>query len=284
VSELAWHRTTPLHRPILVAAFAGWFDIAEVATGALERLAGDDAELVASIDPEGFFDFTRLRPEVTFSEDDERVIRWPATAVRLRPRDGGPHDLLVLAGDEPHVRWQTFAALVVEVARTTGCEMVVTVGAVAEQVPHTRTPVVFGSSTNERLARRLGLSRPQYQGVTGIVGVLQDAFDAAALPAISLRVGVPHYLAGAPHPRAIAGLLQHLEHVLGVPTGHADLAEEIEEWAARHDEAVAADSTAGAYVAHLEREHDRRLEAALPSGDELASELEQFLREQRGDP
>ena len=135
----------------------------------------------------------------------------------------------------------------------------------------------------ERLVRALGLSRPQYQGVTGLVGVLQERLDRAEIPAVSLRVGVPHYLGNAKHPQSSAALLRHLEHVLGVPTGHAELAEDAMRWRSLHDEAVAEDDHAAAYVAMLEHDYDRRMEASMPTGDDLAAEFEKFLRDQRDD-
>ena len=161
--------------------------------------------------------------------------------------------------------------------------MVVTVGTVADTQPHTRKPLVFGSSTNEALAARLGLSRPRYEGPTGVVGVLHDRLDRAGVPAIALRAPVPHYLAASPNPKSTVALLQHLEHVLGVPTGHGRLGPEVEEWDRRHDAAVAGDDEAPAYVRQLEIVHDRRLDAAVAEEHDLAAELEAFLREQRGD-
>jgi hypothetical protein len=162
--------------------------------------------------------------------------------------------------------------------------VVVTVGASAEALPHTRVPQVVGSSANAGLAGALGLARPQYQGITGLVGVLQERLDRRCLPAVSLRVGVPHYLGNAQHPQASAALLRHLEHVLGVPTWHAGLRDEIERWRSLHDEAVAEDPQARTYLELLEREHDRRTEASLTSGDDLAADFERFLREQRDEP
>lgn len=284
--ELIWHEEPVLHRAVLVAAFTGWFDIAGGATVAVRHLGGGDSRLVASIDPDGFFDFTARRPIVSLDGDDRRVIDWPSNEVRVggaRTRSAeGPHDLVLLAGEEPNVRWGTFAGLVVQAVQRLRCEMVVTVGTVADTQPHTRVPLVFGSSTNEELAARLGLSRPRYQGPTGVVGVVHDRLDRAGIPAISLRAPVPHYLSGTPNPKATVALLQHLEHVLGVPTGHGELADEVALWAVRHQEAVEADEDAPAYVRQLEAVHDQRLDAAVAEGD-LAGELEAFLREQRGD-
>jgi hypothetical protein len=280
LDDLVWHAVPELHRPVLVAAFTGWFDIAGAATAAVRHLGRDDA-LLAAVDPEGFFDFTIRRPTVSIDEDGRRVVAWPSNEVRRSGITSPSHDLLLLAGEEPGVRWATFAALVVGVCRRLGCELVVTLGTVADTHPHTRAPMVFGSSTDEGLARRLGLSRPRYQGPTGIVGVLHEQLDQAGLPAISLRAPVPHYLAGAPNPRATVALLVHLEHVIGVATAHAALADDIAEWARLHDEAVSADEDAQRYVRQLELTHDRRMESAAQEGSTLAEDLEVYLQERR---
>lgn len=275
----------PLHAPILVLALRGWFDLAEVATDAIDTLAqGRVAPVVATLDPDPFFDFTQERPEVYLDDDDERRIRWPSNEFRIARFPGHAHDLVLLAGVEPHLRYATFADAVIAVAQRLGCEVVVTVGAAAEAVPHTRLPLVVGSTTNPALARALGLGRPQYQGVTGLVGVLQERLDRADIPAVSLRVGVPHYLGNAKHPQSSAALLRHLGHVLGVPAAHDLLADDIDRWRSLHDEAVSEDSQARHYVAMLEHEYDRRTEASLPSADALAEEFERFLRDQRNDP
>jgi hypothetical protein len=288
VTELAWRGGAPpdaLHRPVLIAAFTGWFDAAGAATAAVRHLAGADeglCEAVASIDPEAFFDFTRRRPTVALDPEGQRVVSWPRNEFAVRSfGDEAAHDVVVLAGEEPHLRWSTFADLLVDVAQDTACEMVVTVGAAIAEVPHTRRPQVVGSTTAPELARRLGLSRPTYEGVTGMIGVLHERLERAELPAISLRVGVPHYLAAVPHPLATVALLQHLEHVLGVPTNHAELAEDVDEWRRHHDEAVALDPDAAAYVARLEAAFDEHVAAEVPSADELAAELEAFLRDHR---
>jgi len=282
--ELTWsgNGVPTLHRPILVVALSGLFDVSGAATAALRHvLAAHTVESLGSIDPDPFYDFTQERPKVWLDEDDVRQISWPANELIAIRFAGHPHDLVVLAGVEPHVRWRTFADLLIEAAHRLRCEVVVTVGAAAEAIPHTRTPGVFGSSTNDDLARRLGLSRPQYQGPKGLFGVLHQRLDKTRLPAISLRVPVPHYLVNAEHPKSTAALLRHLEHVLGVPTAHAQLAAEIERWGELHDAAVATDAQASTFVKMLEHEFDRRTEAEIPSADDLADEFERFLRERR---
>ncbi|MDO8362565.1 MAG: PAC2 family protein [Actinomycetota bacterium] len=269
----------------MVLALRGLFDIAEVATDAVDTLAtGRVAPVIASIDPDPFFDFTQERPQVEFTDDEERRIRWPENEFRLARFAGKAHDLVLLCGVEPHLRYATFADAIIRVATELGCEVVVTLGAAPEATPHSRPAHVVGSSTNDGLVRALGLGRPQYQGVTGLVGVLQERLDRAGIPAVSLRVGVPHYLGNAKHPQSSAALLRHLEHVLGVPTGHAALNEDAMRWRTLHDEAVAEDDQAARYVAMLEHDYDRRMEANMPTGDDLAAEFEKFLRDQRDDP
>ena len=274
----------PLNRPIMVLALRGWFDIAEVATTAINELVVDRvAPIVASIDPDPFFDFTQERPLLELDEDEVRHIHWPDNEFRFARFTGAPHDLVVLAGVEPHLRYATFADSVLEVATASKCEVVVTVGAVADTIPHTRPPLVVGSTTNPDLLTALGLSAPRYQGITGLVGVLQERLDRAGMPAVSLRVGVPHYLGNAQHPQSSIALLQHLHHVLGVPVHTARLAADAAHRRVLHDEAVADDEQASAYVAMLEREYDHTAEEAIPSGDDLAADFERFLRDQRDD-
>lgn len=277
-----WRREPPrLRRPILVVGFEGWFDMARGATGALEWLADRlDAEELADIDPEPYFDFTDRRPTVRL-EGGQRVIDWPRNGVRAASLDDQAHDLLLLPGIEPHLRWRTFSNDLVEVARSTGAELVITLGSLAEEVPHTRAPRVTGSSTTPALAARLGLSSPSYQGPTGIVGVLHDTLDHEGIPVISLRVGVPHYVSGPPNPKAMRALLEHLQHVTGVATSWAGLNEPAEEWQRQVDGAVSQDAEAVAYVHQLERRADAALQSGLPTGEDLAAEFERFLEERR---
>jgi proteasome assembly chaperone (PAC2) family protein len=271
----------PLNRPVMVVALTGWFDASGAATGALEWLLHDRvAPVAATIDPDPFYDFTQERPEVWLDDDEISHVRWPTNEFRVARYPGRAHDLIVLSGVEPHVRWSVYCDCVTAVATQLGCDIVVTIGANADAVPHTRIPPVVGSSTTDDLVRRLGLSRPQYQGITGVIGVLQERMEKQGIPAISLRVGVPHYLGNAQHPKSSAALLRHLEHVLGISTGNADIDAEIERWQSLHDEAVAEDAQAGAYVRMLERQFDQHTEAMLPTGDDLAAELEAFLRDQ----
>ena len=284
VLETYWDDIAPLRNPVMLVALRGLFDIGGVATSALDWMLKErDYTVVADIDPDPFFDFTQERPEVYFDEDGDRQVRWPENEFTVIRYPEGARDMVVVNGVEPHVSWGVFTQSVVEVARGLGCNLVVSLGAAAEQVPHTRVPFVVGSTTNTDLAARLGLSRPQYQGPTGVAGVLLDALDRASIPSVSLRVGVPHYLMHAQHPKSAAALLQHLQHVLGIPTDHANLQNEISRWQELHDAAVEGDPQASAYVHMLERRHDQLVEQNMPSGDDLAAELEEFLRNQNDD-
>ena len=284
VLESYWDDIAPLRNPVMLVALRGLFDIGGVATSALDWMLKErDALVIADIDPDPFFDFTQERPEQFIDEDGEKQIRWPENEFMIIRYPEGARDMIVLNGIEPHVSWNTFTQCVVSVAQGLGCNLVVSLGAAAEQVPHTRVPLVVGSTTNEDLAMRLGLSRPQYQGPTGVSGVMLDALDRAGIPSVSLRVGVPHYLMHAQHPKSAAALLQHLQHVLGIPTDHTNLVDEMSRWQELHDAAVEGDPEASAYVKMLERRHDQLIEKTLASGDDLAAELEEFLRGQSDD-
>jgi proteasome assembly chaperone (PAC2) family protein len=284
VLESYWDDIAPLRNPVMLVALRGLFDIGGVATSALDWMLKErDALVIADIDPDPFFDFTQERPEQFIDDDGEKQIRWPENEFMIIRYPEGARDMIVLNGIEPHVSWNTFTQCVVSVAQGLGCNLVVSLGAAAEQVPHTRVPLVVGSTTNEDLAMRLGLSRPQYQGPTGVAGVMLDALDRAGIPSVSLRVGVPHYLMHAQHPKSAAALLQHLQHVLGIPTDHANLVDEMSRWQELHDAAVEGDPEASAYVKMLERRHDQLIEKTLASGDDLAAELEEFLRGQSDD-
>ncbi len=276
-----WITATPLRRPIFVMALQGLFDMAGVATDVIDHaLEQSPAIHLARLDPDWYYDFTQHRPNVYLDDADDRQIRWPSNDIVAY--QGGPHhDIVLLSGIEPDVRWRTFVDHVIEVVQGLGCEVVVTLGAVAEAIPHSRTPQVFGSTTDAQLAGRLGLSRPQYQGPTGVVGVLHQRLESVGIPTISLRVGVPHYLLNARHPRSTMALKHHLEHVLGLSLPGPDLGPEVDKWRRLHDGAVASDSQAAMFVTMLEREFDRRVEAAMPSAEALAAEFERFLDERR---
>ena len=280
MTDLVWEQSPALDQPVFVAALAGYFDSASASTGAVDWLIEHhDAERLAHIEADDFFDFQQIRPQVVLEDGVTRRIEWPENVVHATDRASTGRDLVMLSGIEPHFRWRQFCSVLVDVARESGCRMVVTLGATPAQVPHTRMPPVFTSSTDRELAARLGLSRPQYQGITGIAGVLHAELEHAGLPAIAMRVGVPHYAAGTYNPKAAMALLGHLEHVTGVPTSHAELGEAVGEWEARLDDAVAADDDACTYLPQLEAHYDREAEDQIPSPDDLAEDFERFLRD-----
>ena len=283
MTEVVWDEAPSLQSPLLVVAFEGWFDAGECATGAIQWIIDHyEARRVARIDPEEFFDFQENRPLVEIGEDGERRIRWPSIDAHVIENDLA-HDWVVLSGLEPRMRWRTFCESVVEIARDTKCEMVVTLGAMVAGIPHSRPSAVQGSAASAELARRLGLDRPSYQGPTGIIGTLHDALDNADLPVISLRVGVPHYVAGPPNPKGTRALLAEFEKVTGVRTEYADLDASVLEWEQRVSDAVEQDPEIIGYVRQLEEEADRAEATDLPSGDDLAAEFQKFLREERDD-
>ena len=283
MTEVVWDEAPSLQSPLLVVAFEGWFDAGECATGAIQWIIDHyEARRVARIAPEEFFDFQENRPLVEIGEDGERRIRWPSIDAHVIEYDFA-HDLVVLSGLEPRMRWRTFCESVVEIARDTKCEMVVTLGAMVAGIPHSRPSAVQGSAASAELARRLGLDRTSYQGPTGIIGTLHDALDNADLPVISLRVGVPHYVAGPPNPKGTRALLAEFEKVTGVRTEYADLDASVLEWEQRVSDAVEQDPEIIGYVRQLEEEADRAEATDLPSGDDLAAEFQKFLREERDD-
>lgn len=272
-----------LTAPVLLVALTGLFDVANVATTALDYIAGPDTTgrersvVVGEIDPDPFYDFTVERPTVEILDDDERVLNWPSNVFRV-VRTGAAHDLVVLSGVEPHLRWGGFVRCVLSVIDQLGVVTVVTLGSTADVTPHTRMPLVVGSTSDRALASDLALAAPSYQGITGLVGVLHTALEAAGIPSVSLRVGVPHYLAMGEHPRAVTSLVLHTSHVVGVPLA-IDLRESIDRWDEAHSASIAEDDKLRRYVEILEAEYDRRAEAAVTPGEDLAASFEAFLRD-----
>ncbi|MFV2039979.1 MAG: PAC2 family protein, partial [Acidimicrobiales bacterium] len=269
-------------RPLMVLALKGLFDAAEAATSAVDHLVRlYDGQQIAEIDPETFFNFMGHRPSVSLDSNGDRLISWPTTRGYAVRTGGDTSDLVVVSGVEPHLRWRTFTDALVELAHATNTVMVITIGAMAGMAPHTRTLGVVGSAANPAVADRLGLSRPSYQGPTGLVGALHDRLDAEGMPVVSLRVSVPHYVPGPPNAEATRSLLSRFELVTGVTTNHADLDEQASDWRRRIDAAVADDDELSSYVRHLEEQLDQA--EVMPSGDDIAAELEAFLRDERDD-
>ena len=278
-----------LERPILIAAFRGWNDGgqgASLATGYLAKLW--EAKRFAEVEPETFFDFQATRPHVSLEEGLTRRIDWPATVFYHGRPQGLDRDAVLLLGIEPNLRWRTFTDLIVGFAEELGVELVITLGALLADVPHTRPCPVTGSATDRELVERLGLSASRYEGPTGIVGVLHDACQRSGLPSASLWAAVPHYVSLTPSPKAALALCERLGDLLGVQVDTGELEEAAENYSEQVSEAVASDPDTAAYIEELEQRADTLAEeAALPSGDALAAELTRFLREredENGDP
>ncbi len=261
-------------------ALEGLFDIANAATDAVDHLCGlaTSQTLLASIDPETFFDFTQERPRVSLGPDGARTLDWPQNdAVELR-LDGPVPEIIAISGIEPHLRWRTFSESIGEIAQQSGARLVVTLGAMAGLAPHTRPLGVVGSASDTALAAKLGLSKPSYQGPTGLAGALHVHLHEAGLAVISMRVSVPHYVTQSPNPEATRSLLARLELVTGIETRHRELDADALAWRRRVDEAVASDPDMQRYVGQLEDQIDAT-DDLLPSGDAIAAELQAWLRD-----
>lgn len=277
-----WHAEPGLGEPVLVVALRGLFDIGEAATRAAQHLVSIavQSERLAEIDPELFFNFSQVRPLVSLGPRNKREIHWPENIAHSVTAPGG-QAMVVMAGIEPHLRWRSFATALVELARRSEAELIITLGATASMTPHTRPLGVVGSTSNSSLATQLGLQRPSYEGPTGVVGVLHAELEANDIPSLSLRVGVPHYVPAPPNPEATRSLLARFELITGIPTMHESLRSDARDWTRRVDAAVSDDDEMSQYVRELERQLDESADEILPSGDDLAAELEGFLRARR---
>jgi len=283
-SDLRIEERPTLRRPVLLAAFRGWNDGGQAATLAAGTLARVwDARQFAEIDPEGFIDFQATRPTVLLDEGMTRQIEWPEITFHAAAIPGADRDVVILRGVEPNYRWRAFNELVVGLARDLGVELVVTLGALLADVPHTRPAPVTGAASDLSLVEELGLQPSRYEGPTGIVGVLHDAFREAGIPSVSLWSAVPHYVSLAPSPRAAKALCERLGELLGITIDLTELEEASEIYAEQITEAVASDPETAAYVEELERRADTIDElideADLPTGESLAAELTRFLRD-----
>jgi proteasome assembly chaperone (PAC2) family protein len=281
MASLAWEQRPELRRPVLVAGFEGWNDAASAASeaaGWLTRQFG--ATKMASMDPEEHFDFQSARPTVELVDGVTRDLTWPANEFFAVPVDA--RDLVVLRGVEPNLRWPSFCRDVLGVASETGCEMVVTLGALLADVPHTRPVRVTGATTDPDLMASLHLQRSRYEGPTGIVGVLHDTARATGVASASLWAPVPHYVSTPPNPLATRALLDRLGQLLGATFELGELDELSQAWQTRVDEVVSQDDDVRSYVGQLEERYDTEAETDIPSGEGLADEVEQFLRD-RGD-
>lgn len=280
--ELLWHQLPRLNRPIIVAAFEGWNDAGDASSSAVQHLIDQwGAEPFASIDPEGFYDFTATRPHVALSEGGERRLIWPSNEFYGAQLKDRARDAILIRGIEPQLRWRTFCDLIMEVANRYHASLVVTIGALLADVPHTRPTVVYGSADNEAAAERLGLKASTYEGPTGIVGVLHSACRVSGIESASLWAAVPTYVPHAQSPKATLALLERLGKLIEVDIERTALEIESADYERQVTAFVSQDDDAAVYVGELEGQYD----AGIDGDDETSPEafveqVERFLREQ----
>ncbi len=288
MQPLDWeYRPDGLRAPALICAFKGWNDASDAASTAITFVGGAlGARRFATIDPEEFYDFQATRPKIKLIEGQAREIVWPAVELYEARVPRAPRDLILLGGAEPSFRWRGFSKVIVEVAEALGCQLVVTLGALLADVPHTRPVAVTGLASDPALVARLGLASSSYEGPTGILGILHAACSDAGLPSASLWAAVPHYISATPNPKAALALLRKLEGLVGVAINAAELESAAADYERQVSIAVQSDPEVQAFVERLEQAATE--EAAddepgpLPSGDTIARDLQRFLR-QRGD-
>jgi proteasome assembly chaperone (PAC2) family protein len=285
---LIWQRDPPsLRDPVLVAAFAGWNDAASAATTALEAVAISlEAEPVAEIDPEEFYDFQVTRPTIRMAEGEAREVDWPANVIYAAEVPSAERDLVLVSGAEPNLRWRTFAGAVIEAAERLDVEMVVTLGALLADVPHTLPVPITGLASDPELVERLSLSRSSYEGPTGIVGIIHDACRRRSLTSASLWAAVPHYVAAVPNPKAALALLRRLEGFTGIAIEASELEDAMDRFETQVDRAVAANPEIEELVRRLETERAEEDTIGfedMPSGDSIAQDFQRFLRQRRDD-
>jgi proteasome assembly chaperone (PAC2) family protein len=274
-----------LKDPVLVAAFEGWNDAGDAATGAIEFLElAWDAGPLTELDPDDYYDFQVNRPTVSLVDGVTRRISWPTTRLSVCRPDGADFDLVLVRGIEPNMRWRTFCDELLAIVRDLGVRTVVTLGALLSDSPHTRPTPVTGTSYDADSAARYGLERSRYEGPTGIVGVLQDMCVGIGIPAISFWAAVPHYVAQPPNPKATIALLHRVEEVLDIAVPLGELPAQADEWQKLVDEMAEEDEDVREYIRNLE-ERDDAGEMREASGDAIAKEFERYLRRRdRGGP
>src|SRR6266481_3242005 len=278
-----------LRQPILILAFSGWNDAAEAATTAA-RFLGQvwPSQPLASIDPEEFYHFGLSRPYVRFKADspNEREIVWPSTDFSLSRLPHLDRDLIVGVAIEPHLKWRTYCGAVLDLARRSGATLILTLGALLAEVPHTRPVRLTGGAYDPELAAKLGIRPTRYEGPTGIVGVLNTLCREEGLPTASLWANVPHYVSGIENPKAALALVRRVLVLLGAEADLSDLVEASRQFDQNLNEVVGQNAKIAEYVRKLERKAPDEDEAAeplsasdeLPPSADLVAEIEQFLR------
>jgi proteasome assembly chaperone (PAC2) family protein len=272
-----------LRDPVLVAAFQGWNDGGSAATLAAGFLRSSLAgERFALIEPDDYVDFQQTRPRVALRDDGSREVSWPETSFFAAALPGTDRDVVLCIGVEPNLRWRGFCREIVDLAEQAGVRLAITLGGLLADTPHTRPVPITGAAQDGALARELNLRRSRYEGPTGIVGVLLGELADRGLSAASLWAAVPHYIAANANPPAALALIRHLERILRVEFEPRALEQASEAFMAQVAQVLESDEETAAYVRELERrEWDDAEELAIPTGDELAEELQRFLRERR---
>jgi proteasome assembly chaperone (PAC2) family protein len=288
MQPLIWdRRPDDLRAPAMVCSFSGWNDAGDAASSATAFLCQAlDAERFAQLDTEEFYDFQANRPHVQIDETQARVISWPSVEIFEARAPRAPRDLVIVQGVEPSMRWRSFSALIVDLAEALDVQLVVTLGGLLADVPHSQPVAMTGFASDPALLERLGLTASSYEGPTGIVGVLHASCAQAGLPSASVWASVPHYVAAAASPKAALALLRKLELLVGVSVDVTELEQASTEYEHQVGLAVQSDPDIQAFVERLERRVAEDEKAAispqdLPSGDLLAREFQRFLR-QRG--
>ena len=284
------HQIPLLRNPVMIMAFSGWNDAAEGASGAIEHLLSvwrekDDEivpQLIADVEPEEFYDFQVNRPQVSIDESSIRSITWPSTQVFGLEIPSMNRDLVIVSGVEPSMRWKSFTADLLDLADDLEVSLVVTLGSLLADAPHSRPITVTGTGAHPNIAERLGVSVSKYEGPTGILGIVQDGCMRRGIDAISLWAAVPHYASASPSPKASLALINALEDFLDSTIPLGDLPQESDEWERSVDELAAEDSDVAEYVKSLEESKDA---AELPdvSGETIAKEFERYLRRHDSD-
>jgi proteasome assembly chaperone (PAC2) family protein len=284
VDSLSWETSIPeLRSPILVCSFRGWNDAAGAASTALAAVAAAfEAELIAQVDPEDYFDFQETRPTITLTEGQARHIEWPQNNLISLAVPGAERDMVLLDGTEPNLRWRTFSETIAAAADALGVEMVITMGALVAEVSHTLPVPITGLASDADLVEALDLQRSSYEGPTGIVGVLHDCCRQVGMTSASLWAAVPHYVAAVPNPKAGLALLRRLEGLTGIAVEASELEEEAANYEEQIGRAVAANPEIAELVERIEAEQAEQLGESedLPSADSIAREFQRFLRQQ----
>jgi len=283
MEEVRWSDRPKLRRPVMIAAFEGWNDAAESASTAVDYLGTAwNERTFADLDPEEFYDFTVVRPEVRLIDGVTREINWRTTRFAAANAPDSTRDVVLVHGIEPNNRWRTFCDNIVAAAQELDVELVLTLGALAAEVPHTRPVQVTGTGSDPELIDKLNLKRSRYEGPTGIVGVLHTRFAAAGIKSASLWAAVPHYVSQQPSPKATLALAQRASEIVGASLVATDLEIAVASYERQVNDMIEADEDIASYVEGLERILDDGEEELGRDRLDIAAEAERFLREQGG--